>query len=102
MSTIRTIKKTLNPPLEIEGVLLTMYDTRTNLSSQITVEIKKYFKEKTYNAAIPRSVRIAEAPSHGKPVLVYDRASRGAVAYQEIAKEFLKRNNSPASGGRAI
>jgi len=92
MATIRMIKKTLNPPLEIEGVLLTMFDTRTNLSSQITVEIKKYFKEKTYNIAIPRSVRIAEAPSHGKPILVYDRASRGSLTYQELAKEFLKRN----------
>jgi len=79
--------------LEIEGVLLTMYDSRTNLSSQITTEVKKYFKDKTYNIAIPRSVRIAEAPSHGKPIMVYDRASRGALTYQELAKEFLKRNN---------
>ena len=92
MATIRMIKKTLNPPLEIEGVLLTMFDTRTNLSSQITVEIKKFFKEKTYNVAIPRSVRIAEAPSHGKPIMVYDRTSRGALTYIELAKEFLKRN----------
>lgn len=92
MSTIRMIKKSLNPQLEIEGVLLTMFDTRTNLSSQITVEIKKYFKEKTYSVAIPRSVRLAEAPSHGKPILVYDRASRGSLTYQELAKEFLKRN----------
>jgi len=92
MSTIRMIKKTLNPPLEIEGVLLTMFDPRTNLSSQITVEIKKYFKEKTYNVAIPRSVRLAEAPSHGKPISVYDRSSRGALTYQELAKEFTKRN----------
>jgi len=94
MATIRMIKKTLNPPLEIEGVLLTMYDTRTNLSSQITVEIKKFFKEKTYNVAIPRSVRIAEAPSHGKPIMVYDRTSRGALTYIELAKEFLKRNKT--------
>ncbi|MCL2079118.1 MAG: AAA family ATPase [Oscillospiraceae bacterium] len=92
MSTLRMIKKNLNPSLEVEGVLLTMYDSRTNLSSQITVEIKKYFKEKTYGVAIPRSVRIAEAPSHGKPVMFYDRASRGSLAYQELAKEFLKRN----------
>jgi len=92
MATIRMIKKALNPPLEIEGVLLTMFDSRTNLSSQITVEIKKYFKEKTYNVAIPRSVRLAEAPSHGKPISVYDRTSRGALTYLELAKEFLKRN----------
>jgi len=93
MATIRMIKKSLNPPLEIEGVLLTMYDTRTNLSSQITVEIKKYFREKTYTVAIPRSVRLAEAPSHGKPILNYDRTSRGSLTYIELAKEFLKRNN---------
>lgn len=92
MSTIRTVKKMLNPQLEIEGVLLTMFDTRTNLSSQITVEIKKYFKEKTYSVAIPRSVRLAEAPSHGKPISVYDRYSRGALTYQELAKEFVRRN----------
>ena len=102
ISTIRTIKKTLNPQLEIEGVLLTMYDSRTNLSYQITVEIKKFFKEKIYNIAIPRSVRLAEAPSHGKPVLVYDRASRGSLTYQELAKEFLKRNKKSATGGGGI
>ena len=92
MTTIRMTKKAYNPELEIEGVLLTMYDSRTNLSSQIATEIKKHFKEKTYNVAIPRSVRIAEAPSHGKPVIDYDRASRGSLTYQELAKEFLKRN----------
>ena len=93
MTTIRMTKKAYNPELEIEGVLLTMYDTRTNLSSQIATEIKKYFKEKTYNIAIPRSVRIAEAPSHGKPIIDYDRTSRGSQTYQELAKEFLKRNS---------
>ena len=92
MNTIRFTKKALNPELEIEGVLLTMYDTRTNLSSQIATEIKKHFKEKTYQVAIPRSVRIAEAPSHGKPIMVYDKYSRGSITYQELAKEFLKRN----------
>jgi chromosome partitioning protein len=94
METIRMTKQTFNPKLEIEGVLLTMYDTRTNLSAQITVEVKKYFREKTYSVAIPRSVRIAEAPSHGKPIMVYDRLSRGSLAYNELAKEFLKRNKS--------
>jgi len=93
MTTIRMTKSAHNPGLEIEGVLLTMYDTRTNLSSQIATEVKKHFKEKTYNIAIPRSVRIAEAPSHGKPITAYDRASRGSQTYQELAKEFLKRNN---------
>ena len=100
MTTIRMTKSAHNPDLEIEGVLLTMYDTRTNLSSQIATEVKKHFKEKTYNIAIPRSVRIAEAPSHGKPITVYDRASRGSQTYQELAKEFLKRNNH--RGGSAI
>ena len=99
MTTIRRTKGALNPELEIEGVLLTMYDTRTNLSAQIATEIKKHFKEKTYNVAIPRSVRIAEAPSHGKPIIEYDRASRGSQTYQELAKEFLKRNNHIVKGG---
>jgi len=92
MSTIRMIKKQLNPDLEIEGVLLTMYDSRTNFSSQVAAEIKKFFLHKTYNVAIPRNVRLAEAPSHGKPVINYDRQSRGSIAYLELAKEFVKRN----------
>jgi len=99
MTTIRMTKKALNPSLEIEGVLLTMYDTRTNLSSQIATEVKKYFKEKTYNIAIPRSIRIAEAPSHGKPISAYDRSSRGSQTYLEMAKEFLKRNNHKYTQG---
>jgi len=92
MSTIRMIKKSLNPVLEIEGVLLTMYDARTNFSLQVVAEIKKYFKQKIYNVSIPRNVRLAEAPSHGKPIMQYDRLSRGSHAYLELAKEFLKRN----------
>jgi len=98
MTTIRMTKKALNTGLEIEGVLLTMYDTRTNLSSQIATEIKKYFNEKTYNIAIPRSVRIAEAPSHGKPIMAYDRSSRGSQTYLDLAKEFLKRNKYSKGG----
>jgi len=93
MSTIRMIKKALNPDLEIEGVLLTMFDTRTNFSFQVAAEIKKFFKNKVYNVAIPRNVRLAEAPSHGRPVMKYDRSSRGAVAYMELAKEFNARNS---------
>jgi len=92
MSTIRMIKKSLNPNLEIEGVLLTMYDSRTNFSAQVAAEIKRFYKQKTYNVAIPRNIRIAEAPSHGKPVTSYDRQSRGSLAYLELAKEFVKRN----------
>jgi len=93
MTTIRMTRKSLNPTLDIEGVLLTMYDARTNFSAQVAAEIKKYFKQKTYNVSIPRSVRLAEAPSHGKPVTVYDKTSRGAVAYTTLAKEFAKRND---------
>ena len=92
MSSIRMIKKSLNTALDIEGVLLTMYDSRTNFSSQVAAEIKRFFKQKVYNVSIPRNVRLAEAPSHGKPVISYDRYSRGSIAYIELAKEFLKRN----------
>jgi len=99
MSSIRMIKKALNRSLEIEGVLLTMFDGRTNFSSQVAFEIKKYFKEKTFNIAIPRNVRLAEAPSHGKPITEYDRSSRGSLAYIELAKEIIKRN-SPARKAR--
>jgi len=92
MSTIRMIKRSLNPSLEIEGVLLTMFDSRTNFSSQVAAEIKRFFKQKTYSVAIPRNVRLSEAPSHGMPALQYDRASRGSVAYIELSKEFVRRN----------
>ena len=92
ISTIRMTKKALNPSLEIEGVLLTMFDTRTNFSMQVAEEVKKFFKSKVYGIVIPRNVRISEAPSHGIPVIVYDQNSRGAVTYKEMAKEFLRRN----------
>jgi chromosome partitioning protein len=92
ITTIRMTKKALNPLLDIEGVLLTMFDSRTNFSMQVAEEVKKFFKSKVYNVVIPRNVRISEAPSHGIPVLVYDRASRGAVTYIELAKEFQRRN----------
>ena len=94
MSTIRMTKKSLNPALEIEGVLLTMYDSRTNFSAQVAAEIKKYFKKKIFSVAIPRNVRLSEAPSHSKPVMAYDRSSRGSQAYLELAKEFVKRNSN--------
>jgi chromosome partitioning protein len=93
MATIRMIKKSLNPVLDIEGVLLTMYDSRTNFSPQVAAEIKKFFTRKIYNVSIPRSIRIAEAPSHGQPILKYDRSSRGSLAYIELAKEFIRRNS---------
>lgn len=92
INTVNLIKEDLNPTLEIEGVLLTMFDTRLTLSSQVVEEIRKVFKEKVYNTVIPRNVRLAEAPSFGKPIILYDPESRGAKAYQSMAKEFLARN----------
>lgn len=89
MNTVRLIKKVLNPDIEIEGVLLTMKDNRSNLVSQVSDEIKKYFGEKVYNTFIPRNVRLAESPSHGKPILLYDNKSKGAFAYKALAEEFL-------------
>ena len=94
MTTIRMIKKGLNPILDIEGVLLTMYDSRTNFSYQVAAEIKRFFKQKVYTVSIPRNVRLAEAPSHGKPAIDYDRTSRGSIAYVELAKEIIKRNST--------
>lgn len=92
MNTIRTVKKMYNPYIEVEGVLLTMYDGRLNLTLQVTQEVKKYFNEKVYKTAIPRNVRLSEAPSFGAPVNYYDPASRGAQAYDELAKELLENN----------
>jgi len=92
ITSIRMVKKNLNPDLDIEGVLLTMYDARTNFSAQVAGEVKKFFRAKVYNVVIPRNVRIGEAPSHGKPVIAYDKASRGAQAYIELAREVIKRN----------
>ena len=92
ITTIRLIKRGYNPKLEVEGVLLTMYDSRTNFSAQVASEIKKHFGKKVYGVVIPRNVRLAEAPSHSRPITSYDRSSRGAVAYIELGREFLKRN----------
>ena len=92
MSTIRQVKKLYNPAIDVEGVLLTMYDGRLNLTTQVVAEVKKYFADKVYRTTIPRNVRLSEAPSYGLPVYYYDRWSRGSVAYQEVAKEFLKAN----------
>lgn len=89
MSTIEIVKKNMNPALEIQGVILSMFDGRTNLSIQVVEEVKKYFKEKVYTTVIPRNVRLAEAPSYGLPIMQYDPKSAGAQAYQEFAEEFL-------------
>ena len=87
MSTLRMVKKRLNPRLEIFGVALTMFDGRTNFSTQVAQEVRRHFPGKVFSSVIPRNIRLAEAPSHGIPVTVYDRASRGAKAYKEMAEE---------------
>lgn len=92
IASIRQVKRLYNPTLEIEGIVLTMYDARLNLTNQVVGEIKKYFGNKLYKTAIPRAVRISEAPSHGMPIQYYDARSKGANAYNDLAKEFLKRN----------
>ncbi len=90
VKTIGKVKQNFNHSLNIEGILLTMYDSRNNLSEQIARDVKSYFKDKVYNTVIPRNVRVCEAPSHGKPVLLYDLKSSGAQAYINLAKEVLK------------
>ena len=92
MYTIRLAKRSLNPALDLEGVVLTMYDGRTNLSMQVAEEVKRYFPSKVYASVIPRNVRLSEAPSHGKPIAAYDRLSRGAEAYESLAREFYGKN----------
>jgi len=92
MYTLRIVRRSLNPALTLEGVLLTMFDGRTNLAMQVAEEVKRFFPGKVYATVIPRSVRLAEAPSHGKPVNAYDRSSRGAAAYRAFAQEFLRQN----------
>ncbi len=92
VQTIQRVKKTFNPRLEIEGVLLTMLDGRTNLGLQVVDEVKKHFKKQVYASVIPRTVRLGEAPSHGEPIHVYDKRSTGTTAYASLAKEVLARN----------
>lgn len=91
MATVRQIKRLYNPQLELEGVLLTMYDGRLNLTQQVVAEVKKFFPRKVFATAIPRSVRLSEAPSFGKPINYYDRSSRGAAAYEALADELMKK-----------
>lgn len=90
VSTIDLVKKSLNPALEVQGVILSMFDGRTNLSAQVVQEVKKYFKDKVYSTVIPRNVRLAEAPSYGLPITEYDPKSKGAEAYMEFSEEFLE------------
>ncbi|MBO5138777.1 MAG: ParA family protein [Bacilli bacterium] len=94
LNTVMLAQKTLNPTLEIEGVLLTMLDSRTNLGFEVVDDIRKYFKEKVYNTIIPRLIRLTEAPSHGEPIIAYDPKSRGSEAYLNLAKEVIERNGS--------
>ncbi|MDQ2979820.1 MAG: ParA family protein, partial [Acidobacteriota bacterium] len=94
METIERVRAAFNPELAIEGVVLTMYDDRTNLARQVTEDIRAHLGEKVYETIIPRNVRLGEAPSYGKPVLAYDIKSRGAEAYLSLAREFLKRRGA--------
>ena len=91
MTTLRAVKRGLNPSLDIFGVLLTMFDGRTNLSMQVAEEVRRFFPGKVFSTVIPRNVRLSEAPSHGLPVMAYDKFSRGAEAYQALAAEILKK-----------
>ena len=92
MATVRQVKRLYNPEIEIEGVLLTMYDGRLNLTLQVVDEVKKYFPKKVYKTVIPRNVKLSEAPSYGQPIYYYDRYSKGSICYGELVKEILKNN----------
>ena len=92
MVTLRAVKRRLNPTISIFGVLLTMFDGRTNFSAQVAEEVRRHFPGKVFAAAIPRNVRLSEAPSHGMPVCAYDKYSRGAAAYDAVAQEILAKD----------
>jgi chromosome partitioning protein len=94
METVKLVKRHLNKDLDVEGVVLTMFDARTNLSIQVVEEVKKHFKDKVYRTVIPRNVRLSEAPSHGLPIILYDPRSKGAECYMELASEIIE-----SSGG---
>jgi chromosome partitioning protein len=101
ISTLERVRAAFNPEVNIEGVLLTMYDDRTNLAQQVTHTLREYFKDRLYKTVIPRNIRLAEAPSHGKPVALYDSRSRGTEAYFELANEFLTRNKMESPRAKA-
>jgi len=92
IATVRQVKRLYNPHIEMEGVLFTMYDSRLNLTQQVAAEVKKAFPKKVYSTAIPKNVRLSEAPSYGEPAMYYDRSSKGAKAYNDFAKEFIKKS----------
>ena len=95
--TVKQIKRLYNPQLTLDGVILTMYDGRLNLSIQVMEEIKKYFPDKVYKNAVPRNVRLSEAPSHGMPIIYYDKYSKGSLAYMEIAKEIISKSQASST-----
>ena len=97
VGTMRRVRAALNPALDIEGVLLTMFDERTNLGQQVATDVRQFFKEKVFRTVIPRNVRLGEAPSHGMPVILYDVKSRGAEAYVALAREVLERSAATAA-----
>ena len=97
VGTMRRVRAALNPALDIEGVLLTMFDERTNLGQQVAADVRQFFKEKVFRTVIPRNVRLGEAPSHGMPVILYDVKSRGAEAYLALAREVLERSAATAA-----
>ena len=99
ITTLRRVQRALNPRLDIEGVLLTMVDERTNLTQQVMGEIREHFKDKVFRTTVPRSVRLAEAPSFGKPILLYDIRSKGAEAYLDLAKEVMAHEKKGAGQG---
>lgn len=92
MDTVKLVRRNLNPNLEIEGVVLNMFDGRTNLSIQVVEEVKKYFRDKVYRTVIPRNIRLAEAPSFGQPIMIYDEKSKGSEAYLKLSEELIKNN----------
>jgi len=91
MATVRRVQGGINPSLDMNGILLTMYDDRTNLSKDVADEIRSHFAPKVYNTVVPRNIRLAEAPSHGLPIFQYDIKCRGATAYLDLAREFMER-----------
>ncbi len=98
LQTVKRIKQRMNPSLRIEGILLTLFDRRTNLSGQVAQDAEKYFKEQVYNTRIPRAVRLAEAPSYGKPIIAYAPNSKGAESYSSLAREIVGKHEAPAAG----
>ena len=97
VGTMRRVRAAYNPTLDIEGVLLTMYDERTNLGQQVARDVREFFKEKVFTTVIPRNVELGEAPSHGLPGVIYDAKSRGAEAYLALAREVIERNARPTA-----